>query len=268
MAYYRDLERCSYFDRCVDPSLDLTAIGWLEAPRDYARGPVSDELVPRLFKLLESVWDPIRFRGRHICDQCRLPSEKLQNEAGQVVDMGATNLFIPKIGDAGFFVAPSLILHYVIDHNYCPPLEFQAAVLACPDSAASAYYRRIGRSVPATEEWRDGLFGYWNSMGATIADEAGLMSRAQYISYSNVFHTGRSSFSASDLAAEPPQWFATTYIAPLAALLARFERQGDPDDASAVRAWMSSVTFLGRQAPPSDSTLSDTREDVALRHLS
>ena len=182
--------------------------------------------------------------------------------------MGATNLFIPKIGDAGFFVAPSLILHYVIDHNYCPPLEFQAAVLACPDSASSAYYHRIGRSVPATEEWRDGLFGYWNSMGAAIADEAGLMSRAQYNSYSTVFHTGRSSFSASDLAAEPPQWFATTYIAPLAALLARFERQGDPDDASAVRAWMSSVTFLGRQAPPSDSTLSDTREDVALRHLS
>ena len=256
MAFYRDLERCSYFDDGVDPSLDLTAIGWLEAPHSYQRGPVPAELVPRLFAFLESAWDPIRFRGRHSCDQCHLQPEKLQNEAGQVVDMGAINLFIPKAGAAGLFVAPSLILHYVIEHDYCPPLEFQAAVLACPDSASSAYFRRIEESVPTTDEWRHGFFGYWNSMGAAISDEAGLMSRSQYSSYSKVFHAGRSSFSANDLAAEPPKWFATEHLAPLAALLVRLEGYGELDDVSALRAWMSSVTFLGRQAPASESMLS------------
>lgn len=256
MAFYRDLDRCSYFDNGVDPSLDFTAIGWLEDPHAYQRGAVRAELVPRLFKFLESAWDPIRFRGRHRCDQCRRQPEQLQNEFGNVVDVGAINLFIPKAGTAGLFVAPSLVLHYMIDHDYCPPLEFQAAVLACPDSASSAYFRRIEESVPKTEEWRDGFFGYWNSMGAAIADEAGLMSRSQYNSYFKVFHAGCSSFSAKDLSAELPQWFATKHLAPLAALLARLEGRGELDDVSALRAWMNSVTFLGRQAPESDLMLS------------
>jgi len=249
MAYYRDLDRCSYFDRYADSSLDLTAVGWLEAPLAFPNGKVPREFERRLFELVDRTWDPIRFRGKHACDLCTRGPDSLRSEAGRAVDIGATNLFIPKLGDVGFFVAPSLILHYVIDHGYRPPLDFQSAVLACPDCDSSAYFRRAGRIIPSTVEWRDGQFGYWNSMGAAIAAEAGLMSRAQYDSYFEVFYRGRSSFSAKDLAIEAPQWFSTRYLEPLYALLAGLERQGESDDVRAVRAWTNSVAFLGRNAP-------------------
>jgi hypothetical protein len=250
MAYYRDLERCTYFDGDVDPSLDLTAVGWLEAPHPYERGSVSSDFSGRLFALLESVWDPIRFRGKHTCNLCRLESHEQKNDAGQVVDMGATNLFVPKHGDAGLFVAPSLVLHYVSNHSYEPPSEFQDAVMACPGTNSSAYFRRVGRIIPTTEAWRDGLFGYWVSMGAAIAAEAGLMSRSQWHSCFDAFRSGPST-SASDLAAEVPGWFASLYLEPLAALAERLEGEGKSDDARAIGAWMDSVKLLGRRAPSS-----------------
>ena len=38
-----------------------------------------------------------------------------------------------------FFVAPSLIVHYVVRHQYDPPLVFQAAVLECPPMKGQDY---------------------------------------------------------------------------------------------------------------------------------
>jgi hypothetical protein len=259
MAYYQDLERCTYFDEHEAASLDLTAVGWLEAPHPYERGSVSPDFSGRLFALLQSVWDPIRFRGGHTCDLCHLEFYEQKNDAGQVVDIGATNLFVPKRGDAGLFVAPSLILHYVSNHSYRPPSEFQDAVMACPGTNSSAYFRRVGRIIPTTEAWRDGLFGYWVSMGAAIAAEAGLMSRSQWNSCFDAFRRGPV-ISARDLAAEAPGWFANLYIEPLAALAKRLEDEGKSDDARALGAWMDSVKFLGRLAPSSPV---DTAQRIA-----
>lgn len=249
MAYYRDLDRCTYIDRNMPPSLDLSAVGWLEAAYPYQRGSVPPEFVDRLFELLESVWDPIRFRGGHACDLCSFGPQELRNEAGRVADVGAKNLLIPKHGDTGLFVAPSLILHYVISHSYCPPSEFQEAVMACPGTESSAYFHRVGRIVPETDKWRSGLFGYWQSMGAAIAKEHGLMSQSQWSTCFSLFNKGRYSFSARDLAPEAPGWFAEQYLAPLDRLAERLENQGKTEDARAVREWMSSAQFLGRCAP-------------------
>jgi hypothetical protein len=249
MAYFRDLDRCTYFDAYADPTFDLTAVGWLEASRGYERGAASAEFERQLFKLVENAWDPIRFRGRHACDLCSEGAVQIGSQMGGPIDVGATNLFVPKVGDTGLFVAPSLILHYVIDHGYMPPPAFQTAVLACPEGDSSAYFRGLAQLIPPTAEWRDGSFGYWNSMGAAIAGEAGLISRAQYDSLFRAFHKGRASFSAKDLAAEPQPWFSTMHLEPLAVLFAGLERQGLANDARAVGEWMSSVRFLGRSAP-------------------
>ena len=249
MAHFQDLEPCTYFESFVDPTLDIAAVGWLEATHTYDRGNVPPEFLSRLFELLEGVWDPIRFRGKHVCALCDHTPPTMQDASGRVVDVGATNLFVPKRHDLGMFVAPSLMLHYVIDHAYRPPPEFQAAVMSCPDTDSSAYFRRMGRIVPTTAPWRDGPCGYWDSMGAALAAEAGRMSRTQWDSCWIAFNDGRSSFSTSDLAAEAPPWFATQHIAPLVALGNELEDRGELEDAFAIRKWTDSVTFLGRQAP-------------------
>ena len=205
MAHYSDLERCTYFDRQDDHSVDLIAVGWLEAPYPYQQGGVRAEFSDRLFSLLESVWDPILFRGKHDCSLCDLGPREMRSKAGLIVDMGALNLFVPNEGSTGLFVAPSLILHYVVDHGYRPPPQFQTAVMTCPETSSSGYFRQIDRIIPTSKRWRDGAFGFWTSMGSAIAGEAGLMSRREYDASFAEFSKDRFTYPPKALPAEPPR---------------------------------------------------------------
>jgi hypothetical protein len=249
MAHYRGLERCTYFDRPGEPLVELTAVGWLERPHSFEQGGVPAEVLERLFALVETVWDPIRFRGGHTCDLCSFGARELRSETGRVADVGSRNLFVPMPGNSGLFVAPSLILHYVLSHRYRPPAQFQLAVMACPATSSSSYFRRVEPLIPTSTRWRDGLFGYWTSMGAALAAEAGSMSCAEFDALFEAFREGRFSFSSSDLAPEAPSWFARRHLEPLTALAKQLQLENKSDDARAVEAWLSSVVFLGRCAP-------------------
>jgi hypothetical protein len=46
-------------------------------------------------------------------------------------------------GDAKIYLAPELILHYIDQHGYAPPSEFQQAVLDCPTMRSIEYLRAI-----------------------------------------------------------------------------------------------------------------------------
>jgi hypothetical protein len=58
--------------------------------------------------------------------------------AGIRVGTGINNIFVP--GDRVVYAAPSLILHYIVEHEYLPPLAFQRAVESCPAMGSRAYY--------------------------------------------------------------------------------------------------------------------------------
>jgi hypothetical protein len=55
--------------------------------------------------------------------------------------VGFKNVFVP--GNDKIYVAPELILHYIDQHGYSPPAEFQQAVLDCPTMRSVAYLRAI-----------------------------------------------------------------------------------------------------------------------------
>jgi len=55
--------------------------------------------------------------------------------------LGFSNVFVP--GEGRLYVAPSLILHYIAEHGYAPPQEFQAAVLACPPMGSAEYLAAV-----------------------------------------------------------------------------------------------------------------------------
>lgn len=57
------------------------------------------------------------------------------------VTMGAMNLFIP--GNGVIYASPSLILHYILEHQYAPPLPFQEAVLNCPPMRSTKYFEEM-----------------------------------------------------------------------------------------------------------------------------
>lgn len=71
-------------------------------------------------------------RGYHYCDLCTTPpwarSRKEGLECFEFTRRGSAEIHVS--GPDGTFVAPTLIVHYVTEHGYCPPPEFVQAVMA------------------------------------------------------------------------------------------------------------------------------------------
>ena len=132
MAYYADLSQCGYFGRWQEV---LIAVGWLEQGHSFATGKVSKEFFAQLVGLLTDPWQPAVTAGFHRCAFCRSTSER------NTIVAGIANLFIP--ARTGVYVAPSLISHYVDAHEYCPPRDFQEAVLKCPEMKSIAYLKEM-----------------------------------------------------------------------------------------------------------------------------
>ncbi len=136
MAWYEDLATCgnspyenNYFS-VWHPSL-LRAVGWLEYGKPYSTGVIDVQVLNRLTELRVNAWEPVHFSGYHRCDLC----------SGEQGPVGINNLFIP--GDGFLYVSPELIVHYITVHQYAPPAEFCATVLACPPMGSRAYLKVV-----------------------------------------------------------------------------------------------------------------------------
>ena len=127
MAWYSDLSPYSYYPG----ESDAVNVGWLEAGHPFQRGPVPLLVVAELERLSRDPKHPTR--GYHQCQFC-VPStdtiaalpECLEAWWGQ----RRGNAEIHVQGTNGTtYIAPSLVLHYIIEHQYQPPREFIEAVL-------------------------------------------------------------------------------------------------------------------------------------------
>lgn len=170
MAHFDDLSPCTYFGRADEHGyggLDfwggkrLIAIGWLELDHEYAKGSVSTAFLDRLREMCANAHQPVMFDGGHACHFCLEKSVRKPQPPGNSYSYtlprgsyGSTNLFVPT--EDAVYASPALILHYVSDHEYAPPKEFQAAVLACPPMNSGAYFRRIGFSKSGIQRMADG----------------------------------------------------------------------------------------------------------------
>jgi hypothetical protein len=146
MAYFRDLGRCRYFRHPA--SKKLLAVGWLEPGHRFTTGKLERSVLRALVRLLEEPWQPGGgFRGFHDCEFCPAPDVPMEFRFDdRVVRLGAKNLFVP--GAACIYVAPSLIAHYIVDHDYCPPTEFQHAVTTCPPMRSNDYFQAVASVAP------------------------------------------------------------------------------------------------------------------------
>ena len=98
----------------------------------------------RLFGLFRNPWEPGVFIGSAECDFCSFsggPKSFQLSGQNDSVHIGVSNLFVP--GDGCLFVAPSLIVHYVDAHGYCPPRVFQEAVMTCPEMRSVDYLKAV-----------------------------------------------------------------------------------------------------------------------------
>jgi hypothetical protein len=115
MAHFADLTPYTYCHP-EEELPDTVNIGWLDPDHPFPTGPTSKEFRDRLELLCGF---PVKqTRGVHPCYFC-----KGQGRPGSSAEMRVA-------GDGKVYAAPSLVHHYVVAHDYRPPDEFIAAVLA------------------------------------------------------------------------------------------------------------------------------------------
>ncbi|MFF3249090.1 hypothetical protein ACFYWY_36415 [Streptomyces sp. NPDC002870] len=133
MTYFLDLSPYEY-----EPSeREMLNVGWLSSQHEYPKGLVADVVVDAL-KIL-CAHPENQMRGYHQCEFCQaLAPAVLGGEDGaKEIFLGSAEVHVEGAGGV-VYAAPNLVLHYILEHQYCPPWEFcQAAVhkagLAAPD---------------------------------------------------------------------------------------------------------------------------------------
>jgi hypothetical protein len=136
-VYFRDLSLYQYGR--AELRWDLLNVGWLSIDEEFPRGTPDKRFVTALQKLCSK---PVnRHRGSHLCEFCPRPPT--------VLSKGGIPMLVPPHGTTGngeirvtgangkTYVAPVLILHYVVEHQYLPPEVFTDAVLALGCGAAN-----------------------------------------------------------------------------------------------------------------------------------
>jgi len=135
MTYFPDLSRYEY-GRISQPG--VLNVGWLDNTHPFTQGTVDAHLIQKL-RLLAA--KPVElYRGSHICELCAEPGlpKKTLPPHHVVLDMNspygnwrasrASNGEI-RVSRAGVtFAAPVLIVHYIEEHGYLPPVQFLTAV--------------------------------------------------------------------------------------------------------------------------------------------
>lgn len=124
MTYYADF---SLYDFIEYEEPEGLTIGWLEDGFDYNIDEVSEEDLADIIDL--GSLRQRRSQGWHSCTLCQEYTEHSVTSARANVDYRLGHAEIRAVSDDGaLYVAPNLIIHYIVDHLYGPPVEFIDAV--------------------------------------------------------------------------------------------------------------------------------------------
>ena len=135
MTHFPDLSPYKY-GRGSHPG--VVHVGWLDNTHPFTKGTVEADAIQKL-RLLAA--KPVEiYRGFHICELCAepgLPRETLPPRDA-VLDMNSpygkwlasrkSNGEIRVSRTGVTFAAPVLIVHYIEEHCYLPPVQFLSAV--------------------------------------------------------------------------------------------------------------------------------------------
>ena len=101
--------------------LEMFAVGWIESP-DFTQGDVPDASIEALVAATPGKIVPDGTRGWHTCTICEAEMPQVEWNGNPVEVMG-NGSYLVRSGSS-VYLAPALLLHYIIDHNYQPPQEF------------------------------------------------------------------------------------------------------------------------------------------------
>jgi hypothetical protein len=129
-VYISDLSIYEY--KLPFPLSGVRCVGWIDPSHAFSRRPPPQLLVAGIQKAVltrTSIFDAHanEIIGWHPCTLCGSLVSVIASD-GSSQKLGTSEIIIPS--NTGWFAAPSLILHYVIEHGYDPPIAFQQAVMS------------------------------------------------------------------------------------------------------------------------------------------
>ena len=152
--YYRDL---SMIPNTMHGSvLSGKAVGWLSCKYPYPKGKMSVSFLEKLSLFCCAA--QFYYMGYHFCEFCNGPEDRVFGDWRELDDDDPPSIKLPTCGDSQhrlgsgdivvfgpeeIYIAPDLICHYVLDHDYLPPAEFIQAVLSCPFPDSAEYFARM-----------------------------------------------------------------------------------------------------------------------------
>jgi hypothetical protein len=168
-----DLAPCTYWpkdsalDEEEDPARFYTAIGFLgeTVPRSDAP-PLPADFAKRLMRFelskgISPVWAGLGYYSCGVCSPGTIGGRgaattvRIDNLEAR---LGSGFLVVP--GPHTLYVAPNLIIHYILTHGYRPPEEFVRAVERWPTRSSAAYLREVRRLAPPLLRWADSFDDY------------------------------------------------------------------------------------------------------------
>ena len=104
----------------------LRAIGWLEK-RGFKTGKVAKQCIAALVESLQRGIFNDGYRGFHSCALCGKFQPEFKWKRRRIVAPGHGHYLVQHRQIV--YMAPGMLLHYIIDHDYCPPIEFLEAAM-------------------------------------------------------------------------------------------------------------------------------------------
>ena len=119
MTYYPDLTPYSY----DESPREMLNVGWLSPEHGHTTGVVDERVVDAL-KALSAAYDN-QMRGVHHCEFC--DADRPSVLGGPAMDttvwLGSAEIRVEG-EDGTVYAAPNLVIHYITEHQYCPPEPF------------------------------------------------------------------------------------------------------------------------------------------------
>jgi hypothetical protein len=127
MAYFKDLTRYEYTKNLFMCAGEPLNIGWLERCATFPKGVVGADLTAKLLALCKfSMNRCFGWHGCHFCEECPV---RITDSDGDF-SFGSGDIRVPAKDERVTYVAPDLIYHYVVAHQYLPPDVFLDALSA------------------------------------------------------------------------------------------------------------------------------------------
>jgi hypothetical protein len=124
VTYYADLSSYEFWPM----EREMLNVGWLDRDHSFSIGGVAQSVIDALLVLADDQQQLTR--GSHSCQFCdaESPIEVVAPVPEGTVWLGMGEIHVESaVGQ--WYAAPSMVVHYITEHRYQPPEDFQDAVL-------------------------------------------------------------------------------------------------------------------------------------------